>query len=423
MDKKVKIVVIGGGAAGIMAAYAAADSGAEVIIIEKNEKIGKKLYITGKGRCNITNNSDIQNLLLHVVSNPKFLYSAFSALDSHKVMDFFKKNGLKLKTERGGRVFPFSGKSSDVIKTFKNELEKRNVQVCYNTEVQKINIENGIFKSVDIKYLNGGRRKGTETVKADAVIIATGGISYPSTGSTGDGYRFARDTGHSVKQAFPSLVPVNTKESFPKELQGLSLRNVELSLIDGQKVLYKEMGEMLFTHFGISGPLVLTASCYMSGKDVAGMEFITDLKPALTKQQLNERILRDFSECKNSQFKNSLGRLLPAKLIPVITTLSGIEPEKKVHSVTKQERAGLIDLLKGLVRTPEGLRGFNEAIITRGGVTVKEINPATMQSKKVKGIYFAGEVIDTDAVTGGYNLQIAWSTGYLAGKSAACPKD
>lgn len=419
LDKKVKVIVIGGGAAGIMAAVAAADAGAEVIIAEKNEKIGKKLYITGKGRCNITNNSDIQNLLLHVVSNPKFLYSAFSAMDSRKLMDFLENNGLNLKTERGGRVFPLSDKSSDVIRTFKNILEKRDVKIYYNTEVQGINIKDGVFKSADIKYLNQSGRKNTETIKADAVIIATGGVSYPSTGSTGDGYRFALNTGHKVKEASPSLVPVNIKEGFAKELQGLSLRNVELSLKDGRKVLYKEMGEMLFTHFGISGPLVLTASCYMSGKDMAGMKFIIDLKPALTKQQLDGRILRDFSECKNSCFKNSLGRLLPAKLIPVITRLSGIDADKKVHSVTKQERTGLVDLLKGLEMTPEGMRGFNEAIITRGGVMVKEINPATMESKKVKGMYFAGEVIDTDAVTGGYNLQIAWSTGYLAGKSAA----
>ena len=418
MDRQVKVIVIGGGAAGIMAAAAAADAGAEVIIAEKNEKIGKKLYITGKGRCNITNNCDMQNLLLHVVSNPKFLYSAFSAMDSQKLMDFFEKNGLKLKTERGGRVFPLSDKSSDVIKASRNILEKRNVKIYYNTEVQNINTENGIFKSVNIKYLNKGSRK-VETIQADAVIIATGGVSYPSTGSTGDGYRFAINTGHKIKEASPSLVPVNIKEGFAKELQGLSLRNVELSLKDGKKVLYKEMGEMLFTHFGISGPLVLTASCYMSGKDITGMKFIIDLKPALTKQQLDERILKDFSECKNSCFKNSLGRLLPAKLIPVIITLSGIDAGKKVHSVTKQERMGLADLLKGLVMTPESLRGVNEAIITKGGVLVKEINPATMESKKVKGMYFAGEVIDTDAVTGGYNLQIAWSTGYLAGKSAA----
>ncbi len=422
MEKRTDVIIIGGGAAGIMAAAASADAGASVTIIEKNEKLGKKLYITGKDRCNVTNNSGIQNLLLHVVSNPKFLYSAFSALNSQKLMGFLESSGLKLQTERGSRVFPVSGKSSDVIKTFKSALEKRNVQIYYNTEVQRINTENGIFKSVDIKYLDGSGRKGTETLKADAVIIATGGVSYPSTGSTGDGYRFAKDTGHIVKETSPSLVPVNIKEGFAKELQGLSLRNVELTLMDGKKVLYKEMGEMLFTHFGISGPLVLTASCYMSGKDLTGMKFIIDLKPALTKQQLNERILRDFSECKNSYFKNSLGRLLPAKLIPVIIALSGIDADKKVNSVTKQERAGLTDLLKGLVMTPAGLRSYNEAVITKGGIMVKEISPATMESKKIKGMYFAGEVIDVDAMTGGYNLQIAWSTGFLAGKSAANAK-
>lgn len=418
LEKRTKVIIIGGGAAGIMAAVSAADAGASVTIIEKNEKLGKKLYITGKGRCNITNNSDIQNLLLHVVSNPKFLYSAFSALNSQELMDFLENSGLKIQTERGNRVFPASGKSSDVIRTFKSALEKRKVKIYYNTEVQGINTEDGIFKSIDIKYLDGSGRKGTETIKADAVIVATGGISYPSTGSTGDGYKFATDTGHSIKKTSPSLVPVNIKESFAKELQGLSLRNVELTLKDGKKVLYKEMGEMLFTHFGISGPLVLTSSCYMSGKDITGMKFIIDLKPALTNQQLNERILRDFSECKNSSFKNSLGRLLPSKLIPVIVALSGINPDKKVNSVTKQERAGLTELLKEFVMTPESLRGYNEAVITKGGIMVKEISPATMESKKVRGMYFAGEVIDVDAMTGGYNLQIAWSTGFLAGKSA-----
>ncbi len=418
LEKRTKVIIIGGGAAGIMAAVSAADAGASVTIIEKNEKLGKKLYITGKGRCNITNNSDIQNLLLHVVSNPKFLYSAFSALNSQELMDFLENSGLKIQTERGNRVFPASGKSSDVIRTFKSALEKRKVKIYYNTEVQGINTEDGIFKSIDIKYLDGSGRKGTETIKADAVIVATGGISYPSTGSTGDGYKFATDTGHSIKKTSPSLVPVNIKESFAKELQGLSLRNVELTLKDGKKVLYKEMGEMLFTHFGISGPLVLTSSCYMSGKDITGMKFIIDLKPALTNQQLNERILRDFSECKNSSFKNSLGRLLPSKLIPVIVALSGINPDKKVNSVTKQERAGLTELLKEFVMTPESLRGYNEAVITKGGIMVKEISPATMESKKIRGMYFAGEVIDVDAMTGGYNLQIAWSTGFLAGKSA-----
>lgn len=418
--KKQNIIVIGGGAAGMMAAVAAADHGACVTLIEKNEKLGKKLYITGKGRCNITNNSDIENLLLHVMSNPKFLYSAFYALDSKKLMNFLENEGLSLKTERGNRVFPASDKSSDVIKTFKNALERRDVKIYYNAEAVKINIENSVFKSVNIKFKNSdGKVLETKIISADAVIIATGGITYPSTGSTGDGYKFAIDAGHSLKQTSPSLVPFNIKESFVKELQGLSLRNVELSLTNGKKILYKEMGEMLFTHFGISGPLVLSASSYATRQDISKMKIIVDLKPALTKQQLGERILRDFSECKNSFFKNSLGRLLPAKLIPVVTALSSIDDDRKVNSVTKQERLELVDILKEFTMTPVSLRGYNEAVITKGGVMVKEINPSTMESKKVEGMYFAGEVIDTDAMTGGYNLQIAWSTGYLAGISAA----
>lgn len=412
------IIVIGGGAAGMMAAIAASDAGGSVTLIEKNEKLGKKLYITGKGRCNITNNSDIQNLLLHVMSNPKFLYSAFHSFDSKELMSFFESEGLSLKTERGHRVFPVSDKSSDVIKTLKNSLKERNVEIYYNTEVEKINVKDGVFKSLDIRFLNNNRK----TISADAVIIATGGISYSTTGSTGDGYKFATDTGHKLKLTSPSLVPFNIKEDFVKKLQGLSLRNVELSLMDGKNILYKELGEMLFTHFGISGPLAFTASSYASGRDMSKMKIIIDLKPALTKQQLNERILRDFSECKNSIFKNSLTRLLPTKLIPVIIALSKIDENKKVNSVTKQERLRLVDILKELTMTPVSLRGYDEAVITKGGVMVKEINPSTMESKKVKGMYFAGEVIDTDATTGGYNLQIAWSTGHLAGLSAAAVK-
>lgn len=401
----------------MMAAVTAADAGAKVTIIEKNEKLGKKLFITGKGRCNVTNDSDIENLLLNVMKSSRFLYSAFNAFDSKKLMAFLENEGLRLKTERGNRVFPMSDKSSDVIKTFKNALEKRNVKIYYNSNVEKINIEDGIFKSVDVKFLNSSSKASakTKTIYADAVIIATGGLSYPSTGSTGDGYKFAAETGHELKETSPSLVPFNIKESFAKELQGLSLRNVELSLTDGKKILYKEIGEMLFTHFGISGPLVLTASSYASGKNMAKMKIKVDLKPGLTKQQLDERILRDFSECKNSLFKNSLGRLLLAKLIPVVIANSGIDENKKVNSVTKQERLKLVDALKEFTMTPISLRGYDEAVITRGGVAVKDINPSTMESKKVGGIYFAGEVIDADAMTGGYNLQIAWSTGYLAG--------
>lgn len=407
--------MIGGGAAGMMAALSASDNGAEVILIEKNEKLGKKVYITGKGRCNVTNNSDVENLLLHVITNPKFLYSAFYTFDSYMMMELLEKEGLRLKTERGNRVFPESDKSSDVIKTLREALKRRGVEILYDTTVSDVETEDGHFKAVTVLKEN----KQKKVIEGNAVIIATGGLSYPTTGSTGDGYRFAEDTGHQVKECHPSLVPMNIKEEFVKEMQGLSLRNVNYTLKNGKKVLYDEQGEMLFTHFGISGPLVLTSSCYCAGKDVSKMKISIDLKPALSKEQLDERILRDFSECKNSFFKNSLGKLLPAKMVPVIVKLSGIDAEKKVNEITKEERAKLVELLKNFELTPAGFRSYNEAIITKGGVSVKDINPATMESKKMAGIYFAGEVIDLDATTGGYNLQIAWSTGYLAGMSAA----
>ena len=405
-----KVIVVGGGAAGMMAAISAADSGAEVILLEKNEKLGKKVYITGKGRCNITNDSDVENLLKNVRSNPKFLYSAFYTFDSYRMMDFLEGEGLKLKTERGNRVFPESDKSSDVIKTLKKALEKRKVKIVLNAKVLSIEIENGICNGVMVQS-----KDKSESYAADKVIVATGGCSYQSTGSTGDGYRFAKDAGVKVTKCYPSLVPFNIDSDIPKRLQGLSLRNVKMTLFDKGKVLYEELGEMLFTHFGVSGPLVLSASTLASGKDVSQMELSIDLKPALSKEQLDERILRDFSENKNSYFKNSLSRLLPAKMIPVIVELSEIDEQKQVNNITKEERHRLVNLLKGLTFEIESLRGFNEAIITKGGVSVKEINPGTMESKKVKGLFFAGEVLDLDAVTGGYNLQIAWSTGYLAG--------
>ena len=405
-----KVIVVGGGAAGMMAAISAADSGAEVILIEKNEKLGKKVYITGKGRCNITNESDVENLLKNVRSNPKFLYSAFYTFDSYRMMDFLEGEGLKLKTERGNRVFPESDKSSDVIKTLKKALEKRKVKIVLNTKVLKIEIKDGICHGVIVQ---SGDKSGSYT--ADKVIVATGGCSYQSTGSTGDGYRFAKDADIKVTKCYPSLVPFNIGSDIPKRLQGLSLRNVKVTLSDKGKVLYEELGEMLFTHFGVSGPLVLSASTLASGKDVSQMELSIDLKPALSKEQLDERILRDFSENRNSYFKNSLSRLLPAKMIPVIVELSGIDEKKQVNNITKEERNRLVNLLKRLTFKVESLRGFNEAIITKGGVSVKEINPGTMEAKKVKGLFFAGEVLDLDAVTGGYNLQIAWSTGYLAG--------
>lgn len=405
-----KVIVVGGGAAGMMAAISAADSGAEVILIEKNEKLGKKVYITGKGRCNITNESDVENLLKNVRSNPKFLYSAFYTFDSYRMMEFLEGEGLKLKTERGNRVFPESDKSSDVIKTLKKALEKRKVKIVLNTKVLNIEIKDGICHGVIVQ---SGDKSGSYT--ADKVIVATGGCSYQSTGSTGDGYRFAKDADIKVTKCYPSLVPFNIGSDIPKRLQGLSLRNVKVTLSDKGKVLYEELGEMLFTHFGVSGPLVLSASTLVSGKDVSQMELSIDLKPALSKEQLDERILRDFSENRNSYFKNSLSRLLPAKMIPVIVELSEIDEKKQVNNITKEERNRLVNLLKGLTFKVESLRGFNEAIITKGGVSVKEINPGTMEAKKVKGLFFAGEVLDLDAVTGGYNLQIAWSTGYLAG--------
>ncbi len=407
-----KVVVIGGGAAGMMAAISAADQGHQVILMEKNEKLGKKVYITGKGRCNVTNNSDVENLLQHTMMNAKFLYSAYYTFDSQAMMDFLQKEGLELKTERGNRVFPVSDHSSDVIKTLQNALKKRGVAIWFHTKVLEVLEEDGVCKGVSFQQSG----KSPEQIETDAVVVATGGISYVSTGSDGDGYKFAKATGHRMAPTSPSLVPFEIKEDFVKQLQGLSLKNVSLKLMAGKKVLYEDQGEMLFTHFGISGPLVLTASCYASGKNQE-MAVYLDLKPALSEKQLDERILRDFSECKNSYFKNSLGKLLPGKMVPAIVELSGIHPDKPVNEVTKEERKRLVELFKNLPMTLENLRGYNEAIITRGGVSVKDVNPGTMESKLVQGLYFAGEVLDLDAVTGGYNLQIAWSTGYLAGIS------
>ena len=407
-----KVIIAGGGAAGMMAAVAAADAGHRVILYEKNEKLGKKLYITGKGRCNLTNNCDVEGLLNNVMRNPKFLYSGFYAFDSAAVMDFFEREGLPLKTERGNRVFPRSDKSSDVIRTLQGAMKQRGVEVHLNTAVKSLCIESGACSGIVPAGSRGGPVK-----RADAVIVATGGLSYPSTGSTGDGYRFASGCGHSIQRTVPSLVPIVVKEGYVAKMQGLSLRNVELTIKEGKKVLFRELGEMLFTHFGVSGPLILSASSVVSGRELEKLSASIDLKPALSAGQLDERILRDFRELANCFFKNSLHRLLPAKMIPVMVELSGILPEKKVNEVTKQERARLVGLFKEFPFTVTGFRGYNEAVVTRGGVSVREVDPATMQSKKVKNLYFAGEVLDLDARTGGYNLQIAWSTGYLAGSS------
>lgn len=408
-----QVIVVGGGAAGMMAAITSARNGHKVTLLEQNEKLGKKLFITGKGRCNITNASDMEMLFSNVVSNAKFLYSAFYGFDNYQTIAFFEELGLKTKIERGERVFPASDKSSDVISVLQKELKKLGVKVLLYTKVEEILEENGHTKGVIVR--KDGKK---EIFIADAVIIATGGISYPSTGSTGDGYRFAKDIGHTVTKLYPALVPFEIEETFVKELQGLSLKNVELTLFSGKKKLFNSFGEMLFTHFGISGPLVLSASSYIS--DLIQKQPIIvelDLKPALSEEQLDARVLRDFKELQNKQFKNGLDKLLPQKLIPIIVELSGIEKNKSINSVTREERGRLVNILKHFRMHVKGLRGYNEAIITKGGISVKEINPQTMESKMVKGLYFVGEVLDLDALTGGFNLQIAWSTAYLAGMS------
>lgn len=394
----------------MLAAIAAAQNGHEVHLYEKNEKLGKKIFITGKGRCNVTNACDMDTLFSSVVTNKKFLYSAFYGFTNYDMMDLLERCGVRLKIERGGRVFPESDKSSDIIGALVSECKRCGVSIYLHTEVKGLIIDNGVCRGL---LLQGNRR-----VEADRVIVATGGLSYQTTGSTGDGYEFAKKAGHQVTELSPALVPFNVKEPEVKELQGLSLKNVEVSLLSGKKVLYQDFGEMLFTHYGVSGPVILSASSFAAKAVKKGPVLLSiDLKPALTMEQLDTRILRDFEEMKNKQFKNSLEKLLPSKLIPVIVSRSGIDPEKKVNEVTKQERLALAGLLKGYTLTLTGLRDYNEAIITQGGISVKEINPSTMESKLVPGLYFAGEVLDLDAVTGGFNLQIAWSTAYAAGRA------
>lgn len=405
-----KVIVIGGGPAGMMAAYAASCQGHAVTVLEQNEKLGKKLFITGKGRCNITNAGDMDNLFANVMSNRKFLYSAFYTFDNEQVLSFFENQGLRTKVERGNRVFPLSDHSSDVIAALSRALKSQNVDIRLHTKVQSLLIRDEAACGV---ILSDGK-----TVEADDVIVATGGISYPSTGSTGDGYRMAEESGHALVECTPSLVPFETKEDWVKDLQGLSLRNVTVSIYHGKKKLYEDFGEMLFTHFGVSGPLVLSASGMI--KPVQFKQELCmyiDLKPALDAEQLDKRILREFDAAMNKQFKNVIGSLMPAKMIPVVIRLSGIDPDKKVNEVSREERQHLVQLLKRLPLTINGLRGWNEAIITKGGVSVKDINPSTMESKKVSHLFFCGEMLDLDALTGGYNLQIAWSTGYLAGIS------
>lgn len=398
----------------MMAAVSAAICNAEVTLLEKNEKLGKKLFITGKGRCNLTNRCDTSEFFDHVVSNRKFLYSAIYSFTNEDTWTFFEEHGLKLKEERGKRVFPESDHSSDVIRTFEKVLKECGVDIRLHTEVSSIEMtpEGGWLVRTD----------GGEAYECDALIVATGGLSYASTGSTGDGYRFAEETGHRVTDLYPSLCPIRLKESYVKELEGLSLKNVSVMVQthSGER-LYSDFGEMLFTAHGVSGPVILSASGVIAKKlgTEEKMKLLIDLKPALDERQLDARVLRDFQEAINRDFRNSLNKLLPAKMIPQVIRQSGIDGTKKVHEITRKERLQLVHTLKNLTFTIEGSEGYSQAVITQGGVSVKDIDPASMRSKICEGLYFVGEVLDVDAFTGGFNIQIALSTGWLAGRSAA----
>ena len=441
----------------MMAAIAAADAGARVCLIEKNEKLGKKLFITGKGRCNVTNAASLDTFFSNICSNSKFLYSAIYGFDNRAMMEWLEQAGCLLKTERGDRVFPVSDHSFDVIAAFKRELKRHKVEILLNNAVKSLIMretdltddgKNCYDQSRDMSPGKELEREKTDerqrtknqvtgvcladgrVLAARSVIVCTGGLSYPATGSTGDGHRFAADAGLKVAACSPSLVPFEVEEDWCTELMGLSLKNVEVKLVLDGRELYRGFGEMLFTHFGVSGPLILSASSFYARKGLnksskndnkndSHFRLYIDLKPAMDTEQLDRRLLRDFEENRNKQFKNALSGLFPGKLIPVMVRLSGIDPEKKVNEVTREERRKFVHMIKQLPLTVTGTRGYEEAIITRGGVSVNEINPSSMETRAVKGLFFAGEVLDVDALTGGFNLQIAWSTGYLAGRSAA----
>lgn len=433
-----RCVVVGGGAAGMMAAYSASVGFNEVILLEKNEKTGKKIYITGKGRCNVTNDCEPDEFFKNIVSNPKFMYSAYYGFDQSALMRFIEESGCPLKTERGNRVFPVSDHSSDVIKALNRTLESAKVKVRLNTTVKNINVEiNGEQKRVTGVTLSDGER-----IDCDRVILATGGLSYASTGSTGDGHRMLKELGHTITECRPALVPLTVMEGNEcAAMQGLSLKNVAVRMTKPEKddsitvadknvavgagkkkkvsAIYEGFGEMLFTHFGLSGPLILSASSeyakYVQKSGCRDALLHIDLKPALSFEQLDNRVLRDFDNAKNKDFRNVLGGLLPSSLIPVIIKRCGISPDRKVHDITKEERLIFVRCIKDLVMHINGTRGYNEAIITQGGVSVKEIDPSTMESKIIGGLFVAGELLDIDAYTGGFNLQIAWSTGYAAG--------
>ena len=446
-----KVLIIGGGAAGMMAGVFAARNHHEVHILEKNEKLGKKVFITGKGRCNVANACDTEELFPAVMSNPKFLYSGFYSFGPQDVMNFFEEAGVPLKIERGNRVFPQSDHSSDIIRALERELKKAGAVIHLHTAVKEIVKESETDSASENQSQNEFRNEAADQesakakdkagkadntvkekitgviledgtfIKGDAVIVATGGFSYQSTGSTGDGYRFARELGLKVTDISPSLVPLKTKEDYISKLQGLSLKNTGLTIKNGKKVLYEDFGEMMFTHFGVTGPMILSASAHIGAKLAKApngeLSAYLDLKPALTKEQLDARILREFEAGQNKQFKNVIGVLFPSSLTPVMLELGGIPAEKKIHDISREERQHFIDLIKAFPFTITGMGEFKEAIITKGGVSVKEINPGTMESKKISGLYFTGEVLDLDAVTGGYNLQIAWSTAYLAAQA------
>lgn len=416
------VVVIGGGAAGMMGAVTAARSGNKVTLLEKNSKLGKKLFLTGKGRCNLTNSCDMEELFANVVTNSKFLFSSFYGFTNVDTINFFKELGLKIKIERGNRVFPVSDHSSDVIKVLERALIKEKVNVRFMTTAVSLitaDIENDEQngKSRFNKKITGVKLDDGSVIDADSVIMATGGASYPTTGSDAKSFDMLKGFDIETVSLRPALVPLNTKEKFVADMSGLSLKNVSIRVECCNKVIFSDFGEMLFTHFGVSGPLILSASSYLNSNRYYGKDAMLyiDLKPALSDKELDERILRDFSENINRQFKNSLSALLPSGMIPSVIELCKVDPFKQINAVTKEERQRLVNLLKNYPLTISGNRGFDEAIITSGGVSVKEINPSTMESRKIKGLYFAGEMIDVDAKTGGFNLQIAWSSGHLAG--------
>ena len=413
-----KLIVVGGGAAGMMAALFAARAGARVLLLERNEKLGKKVYITGKGRCNVTNAADEEEFMRRILRNPRFMYASFAALSNQELMQLIESLGVPLKVERGERVFPVSDHSNDVIQALRRELERLNVEIRYNCRVASLMADEGCCEGVTTE--------AGEKLFADAVILATGGASYPSTGSTGDGYALAEATGHKVEEPLPSLVPIETKESWPATLMGLTLKNVRLSAYQAggkkEKCIYSEMGEMLMTHFGVSGPLVLTLSGLLP-RDLSSVRLSIDLKPALDAQTLDARLVRDFRELSRKQLSAVMDGLVPHNLGQQLLVLAKISGAAPVHSVTAEQRHALVELLKNVPLTPRRLRGFDEAIVTRGGVCVKDVNPSTMESKRLPGLYFAGELLDVDATTGGFNLQIAFSTGALAGQSAASKEE